>query len=63
MSIESLMLDLGLNLELNIKPVPLFGVYVTNNDDYLYVMDDYGNLVSVTDNNFAFNQTSYYRFS
>jgi hypothetical protein len=63
MSIESLMLDAGMNLESNIQHVPLFGVYVVDTDDHLYAMDDFGSLVSLTNETFAFTATTYYRFS
>ena len=63
MSIESLMLDAGLELEPKIKHVPLFGVYVVETDCHLYVMDDFGSLVSLTNETFAFTSTTYYRFS
>ena len=46
-----------------VQHVPLFGVYAVDTDDHLYVMDDFGSLVSVTNETFAFTSTTYYRFS
>ena len=63
MSIESLMLDAGMNLEPKIDHVPLFGVYVVDTDSHLYSMDDFGSLVSLTDDAWAFESTVFYRFS
>jgi hypothetical protein len=63
MSIESLMLDTGMKLEPKIDHVPLFGVYVVDTDSHLYVMDDFGSLVSLTNETFAFASNAFYRFS
>ena len=63
MSIESLMLDAGMNLEPKIDHIPLFGVYVVDTDSHLYAMDDFGSLVSLTDETFAFASNAFYRFS
>ena len=63
MSIESLMLDAGMNLEPKIDHIPLFGVYVVDTDSHLYAMDDFGSLVSLTDETFAFASNVFYRFS
>ena len=64
MSIESLMLDAGMKLEPKIDHVPLFGVYVVDTDSHLYAMDDFGSLVSLTNDwPFAFESTAFYRFS
>ena len=50
-------------LKPKVQHVPLFGVYVVDTDDHMYVMDDFGSLVSVTNETFAFTSTTYYRFS
>jgi hypothetical protein len=63
MSIESLLLDAGMSLNPKIQHVPLFGVYVVDTDDHLYAMDDFGSLVSLTNETFAFASTTFYRFS